>query len=442
MKKSNPKILFYTNIPRSFRTTLIGYLYEIAQVYPTVLLSEKLDYETEKIIADKRLFPKLEKIISINQFSAEKRGLLNLLARHRHFSKLAKDLIQRYKPDIVFATGSEIFESYLRRFAKKSGIITISGIGPLFVQIKDIEILRDLWGGYSRFPSFLPRNIKIMLVRCRRYLAHFMYFWILPILAGQAPFTKEPSCILWDVENVNGADFYFVFSKIDYDILTDNGVPKDKLSILVHPLQGKGREIFKIAYPSRVKQKNKDIHKILTIMYPENQIGFKRDDYSLIPKEKMQEDRTRIISLIADIFKDWKIFIKPHPMIKDNPAQLQEIIEAIEPISKSIKVTDPLEPADEYIEASDAIAVFPPVSTTLFTSFLQCPEKPILSLDLLHELLGDGYKNSEGIEYIDSQKKLINVLQLIRDNKYYKKHETNQETKGYLGIVDMLKDLC
>ena len=50
MKKSNLKVLFYTNTLRAFRSNLIGYLYEICQLYPVILLSEKLDPKTEKII--------------------------------------------------------------------------------------------------------------------------------------------------------------------------------------------------------------------------------------------------------------------------------------------------------------------------------------------------------------------------------------------------------
>jgi len=62
-KDTCKKIIFYTSTPRNFRTTLIGYLYEICQVYPVILLCEELDFETEEILRNKELFPKLEKII-------------------------------------------------------------------------------------------------------------------------------------------------------------------------------------------------------------------------------------------------------------------------------------------------------------------------------------------------------------------------------------------
>ncbi|MBI2038653.1 MAG: DegT/DnrJ/EryC1/StrS family aminotransferase, partial [Candidatus Nealsonbacteria bacterium] len=59
-------ILFYTSIPRSFRTTLIGHLYKLASEYPVVLLSEDLDEFTEEIVKNKKLFPKLEAIIPVH----------------------------------------------------------------------------------------------------------------------------------------------------------------------------------------------------------------------------------------------------------------------------------------------------------------------------------------------------------------------------------------
>jgi len=67
-----PKILFYTSHSFLFRSTVIGHLYEISQKYPVILLSEKLDEETEKVIRNKKLFPKLEKIVPVEQYTGKK----------------------------------------------------------------------------------------------------------------------------------------------------------------------------------------------------------------------------------------------------------------------------------------------------------------------------------------------------------------------------------
>jgi len=434
-----PRILFYTGIPRAFYSTLIGYLYEISRVYPVVLLSEKLDSKTEEIIKNKKLFPKLEKIIDIRQHTGKKMNLINLLTRHRYFAKIAKDLIQDLKPDIVFATGCDIFESYLRRFAKDANAITIAGTGPLFIRPKDLRTFKNLQSAYSRFPAFLPRGIKILCAKSRKYLTHFFYYWISPLLVGQKPFREEPSCILWDVENVKGADYYFVFLKTDYNILINHNAPDKKLFILAHPLQGKGREIFEKINFFNAGDKPKKNSKVLTIMWPKIQTGFKRENFALIPKEKIQEKRIQIVKLIAQILRGWKIYIKPHPMFSNDLEQFQEIVQTLESISNQVKVITPSEVVEKYIEISDVIVGIPPASTVIFTTSLQRPEKPILSLDLYQEFSGDSYKNLNGIEYIDNKEKLIHVLELIRDDKYYKKSKAESKQEGFLSIVDALK---
>lgn len=91
-------------------------------------------------------------------------------------------------------------------------------------------------------------------------------------------------------------------------------------------------------------------------------------------------------------------------------------------------IVNPFEPADKYIEMSNVIVGIPPASNTLFTASLQCPEKIILFLDLKHEFLGDSYKDFNGIKYIDNEKEFIDVLNLIRDNKYCKKYGTESNS--------------
>ena len=57
MKSTEPKrILFYTLTPRQFRATLAGYLFEICQEWPTILVSEKLDKESENSFKNKKFF--------------------------------------------------------------------------------------------------------------------------------------------------------------------------------------------------------------------------------------------------------------------------------------------------------------------------------------------------------------------------------------------------
>lgn len=167
-------------------------------------------------------------------------------------------------------------------------------------------------------------------------------------------------------------------------------------------------------------------------------IGFRRNDYYLISKKEREESWIEILKIINQILPGCKIYIKPHP---DTP-NFDKIKGILESISNNIEVVDPKEPADKYIEIADMIISLPPsMSTTVFTASLQCPEKPILSLDISHELLGDSFKDFDGIEYIDNKEKLINILKTIRDNKYQHKHKVMSEPNGFTSVVGLLNDL-
>ncbi|MCK4781639.1 hypothetical protein KAS79_01795 [Candidatus Parcubacteria bacterium] len=446
------KVLFYTNNLRSFRASLIGHLFEIAQVYPTILLSEELDSETETAVKNKELFPKLEKIIPVRQFTGPE---MNLFDRNKHFYRLAEEIIKEYKPDVVIL-GSDmqfIFELYLARFAKETNALVLSmqalyTFNDIVIQTKWV----DLTNAYLRFPLFLPLWFRLFLVKCRKYFGHFLYYWILPILAREKPFFGKSSFILRKgLHGMRDADYQIVFSKRDYltfrNVYLKYGVPVEKLYILSHPLAREIREFFERVYFSKFREYKKDENntKIIAIMLPETKIGFKRKDYSLIPGEKKEKVWLEIIESINQIFPEYKIFIKPHPDNKN----IKRIKEKFESISDNIKVVNPQEPADKYIEIADIVIGLPlSASSTLFTASLQCPGKPIISLDFHKELLGDVYQNFNGIAYIDNKDKFLNLLKLIRDNRYYIKKDFNKinktklETTEFLNTVEMLKYLA
>lgn len=440
MKKSEiRRILFYTQTPRAFHTTLIGHLYEISQVYPVMLLSEKLDSVTEKALKNKELFPKLEKIIPVEQFTGKPR---NLFSKNIYFYKLAKNVIEQYKPDTVITGDIYPFELYLSRFAKRINALKVS------IQVSNVTdgaITRkwaDLTNAYLRFPSSLPLGFRLFLVKCRKYFGHFLYYWILPLIVGEKPFFGKSSYILRKGNSgMRDADYQVVFSKRDYNVYLKDGVPSEKLYILPHPLDRGPREFFNRIYFDKFG-KQKKARKAITLMLPaEIEFGFKRSDHSLISRKDREKDWIEIIKLITQIFLEWKIYIKPHP----DTENLNKIKESLESISDNIEVVNPQEPADKYIEIVDIIIELPlSVSTTLFTASLQCPEKPILSLDFHQELLGDYYKNFEGIEYVDNKEKFINILESIRDNRYRKiipVQQSCQEEREFSDAVEIIEFL-
>lgn len=441
-----PKILFYTSIPRSFRTTLIGYLYEIAQVFPVVLLAEEFDPETQEILKDKELFPKLEKIIPVRQYTGEK---TNLFFKNRSFYKLAKTIIQEQRPDIVI-TANDVypFELYLLRFAKKMGSLNICfQAGLQFKEEKEMVIWSHLMNAFSQYPSFFPLPLRLSLVSLKKWFGHLLYYWILPILVGEKPFRGKSSFIfLRDNQALRDADYRIVFSKRDFDSYTKCGISAENLYILPHPLEQEvTKNFFKETLFMNTQIGEKTNKKILTILLPVEKIGFQKGNLALISEDILQKNRIKITATITKILKGWNIFIKPHPMVKDNPEEFKKITLTLESISNLIKVADPLESAEKYIEISDVIVGIPPASTTLFMASLQCPKKPILALDFHQEVLGDYYKDFDGIEYIDSEEKFINILELIRDNKYCKKYrqEANEkerrlETKIFSNTIEVI----
>jgi hypothetical protein len=442
MAKENKikKVLFYTNISRLFRTTLIGHLYEIARIYPTILLSEELDSETTEILKDRNLFPNLTEIIRVDSSFQGK-----AVSKNRRMYKTIKNTILRYKPDIVIAPNDmHPAELYLMRFAKKIGAVKlVIQAGFRTGEMKYGALLSNLSNAHTKMPSFLPFNIKLFLAKFKKFLGHFFYYWFLPITVGELPFSGKSSFIyLKGSPGMRDADYYVVFSRRDYDVCIKEGVPAEKLYILAHPLARiTTRNFLRISFNHNLLINQKKDKKILTLMLPVEEIGFKRNDYHLISKDEILQNRVRVISLIAGVLKEWKIFIKPHPSTAELPGLFQKTTQIFESISRQIKVADPLEPADKYIEISDAIVGIPPASTTLFTTFLQCPEKTILSIDLKRELLGDSYKDFEGIEYIDNEEKLISALELIRDNKYRKKYnmKPKAESNEFSNAVEMLE---
>ncbi len=422
------KVLFYANAIRAFRATHIGHLYEIVQKYPTILLSEKLDSETEKIINDKKLFPKLEKIIPVDQCPGGRQNLWAEIKQNKKLHKLAKDVVRKYKPDVLITSTDihSLFEMYLFRFAKRTDALKIviqpSNIGNSKAAEKWVDFLNT----YLRFPEFLPFWLRLFLVKCRKYFGHFLYLWVLPLLVGERPFLGKASYILRKGNiGMGDSDCLITFSKRDYDVFLKDGVPPEKLYILAHPLARKNREFFEKVFFNKPKKEKKS-SKVVLLLFPIEEIGFRRKDYSLIRGEERYKKWKEIAILIFKNLPDWKIIVKPHPDLKD----INEIKSLFSFNSGDIEVVDPKEQVDKFIEIADIIVGLPlSSSTTLFTASLQCPEKPILSLDFLQEVFGDYYKNFEGIEYIDNKDNFVNILQLIRDNKYQKKYQKPEKRK-------------
>lgn len=412
------KILFQSTNPQLFRTTSIGYLYEIAQKHRVVLLTVKIDFYTKKILCEKSLFPGLEKIIF---FEPPFYG--DIFRKNYRLRQKSKKILQDYIPDIVIVA-EDIWPMglYLLRFAKRAGAIMFAiQDGFRIAERKKLFLWSCLTNVYIKMPRFLPYFLRLFFVKMKKYFGHLFYYWILPLTAGEMPFPGKTSFVFWDTSSgLRDADYSAVFSERDYDICVKDGVNPKKLFVIGHPLEHKSaKKFFEKTYFSQSKEKENP--KTLTIMWPDENIGFREKDCSLIGEDEMRGSRFEAAKLISKKLANWKIFIKPHPSEKQT-AKIKEFLGRL----SNVEVVEPTEPADKYITISQVIIGFPPPSTTLFTASLQSPEKIILYLDMNHELLGDSYKDFDGVEYIDKEERLIEVLDFIERGTYQKQSSRAQ----------------
>ncbi len=434
------KVLFYIANYFVFRSGPIGYLYDICQEFPVVFLSEKLDPETEKILADKTFFPKLEKIIPFRQFTGERQ---NLFQKNFYLHKIAKEVLFKEKPEIIVCSSDahSLFEMYLMRFAKRQNIIRVAVQTGNVGDNKIIEKRVDLTNAYLRFPGFMPSFARMQFVKLRKYLGHMLFYWILPLTAGEMPFIGRSSYILYKGNSgMRDSKFQTVFSKNDYEIFLKDGVPMEKLRIVPHPLATRTRKFFEKAFWQKA-QKNAQKQKAIIVLLPEDKIGFRRKNNALISEQEIFAARKDIMSVIVNTMKGWTIYFKPHPDIVD----VQEFLRPFESFSQQIKIVDKQEPLDKYIEISDVILELPlAAGTALFTATLQCPDKPVISVDINKEILGDYYKDAIGIEYVDNLADLSDLLSRIQSGKFLKTTEPamiREEENTFETMAEFLKSL-
>jgi hypothetical protein len=434
------KVLFYTNTARAFRSTLIGHLYEIANAFPVVLLSEELDSHTENLLRRRNLFPKLKDIIPVRQFSD---SMENAISRNRRLYRSALQSVEHHVPDVVISSSDmhSLFEMYLLRTAKKNGALTVC-IQPTFM---DSSARTSKWvdmvNMHTRVPSFVPDFLRPSLIRIRKYAGHFLYHWLYPLSIPAAPLPGKSSYVLRRGNcAMRDGDFYVVFSRRDYEICVQDGVLPERLCILRHPLQRPMREFFREHLACPAAGKINASGKMVTLLLPEDDIAFRASDFSVISTAERWTLRKDIVGLVSEILKDWKIFIKPHP----NISGFDQIRKEVEAISGRIEFVPPADSVDPYLEASDLVVELPrSASTATFSASLVSPPKPVFSLDFDHEYLGDCFKDFSGIDYIEDRADFIRRLASVRDGDYFLKfprqvRTEEREPSSYTDTVSML----
>ena len=409
-------VLFYTSIPHSFRTTLIGHLYEICQEYPVVLLAEELSPEVKTILEDKSLFPNLQEIIPVHQFTSQEKSLIK---NYRRLQRLAKEVVSRYRPRLVI-TANDLypFEMYLLRYAKMGGATTICIQPGGMIASRIVKKWIDLTNAYTNLPKFIPISVRLFLIPLRKYSRYLLYHWLAPLLVKELPFPGMTSLSLGATAAGTRADYQVVFTERDYDIYLKEGVPEKKLIILAHPLTRNTKRIFNALLQQKSKHTNRTKGKVICLMLPSDLIiGFHRKDLSPITERQYRNIWLELIKLIHATLPDWNIFVKPHPSSVPLTGFERRLIK----ISGRVNFVPPQEPAERYIKMADIMTGLPPcASTTLFIASLLRPDLPIISVDTEEEILGDYYKDFPGIDYVTTKDELEKKLKIISSGKYKK----------------------
>lgn len=438
-KRQSPLILFYTNTPRAFRTTLIGYLFEISQKYDTVLLSEELDQETREYVDDKSKFPRILCTIPVHQHTG---SVMNIYSKHKYLCNLAKRVVYEYDPDIIVASSDwhSIFEMYLMRFGKRNKAYRITIQDTFCVSTtKNVSLWADLINMYSRTGSFMPNLLRYSLILLRKFIGHCLYYWVLPMLCIQSPFMGSSSYILRvGTSGCRDSNFHIVFSRRDFDLSLADGVPVRKLVIMPHPINRDTRTVFtELDNRWNDGDKSGEGQSILVLM-PAERIGISKD-YSLIDEHTRTELQIDILQIMLEILDGYRILIKYHPLVSNFASLKNHLLS----INENFCVVNPMEPAEKYIETADIIAEMPrPCSTTLLRAFFQCPQKPILALDLQDDYLGDCYKDIPGIEHVRDRKHFISVLKMIKEGRYSKDSVENHfSSVPYANVAELLEHL-
>lgn len=423
-------VLFYSDIRRTFRSTLIGYLHQLAKDFSVVLLAEDIDDETLRLLDNKALFPGLVACISIGQYGNDKESLLG---KHRRLRSLARKIVETYKPRVIFASGFNLFENYLRRYGKSlSGALSISCIGILLVRgLKEIPLHLNLHSAYSRFPTYLPYSLCVYLAQMRREMAHVVYYLLAPLLIGARPFIGEASIFKLDYSCLGSIDCAFVFTRHTKEMMVAGGAQENKLSIVPHPRKPGAVDELWATYrqfqPASEAPLDVGGRKIITCFIDiENNWGFRRTDLVCISDNELYASRAHVVRVIAEHLPGWRIHIKPHPMSEDSPFYAT-VKRMILDVSDRVEWILPTEPADYHIGASDVIVGFPPASTVLFTALLQRPGITTIMVDVNEELRGDSFRvfpeiiNATSYEILESV--LDSISSGIQDAPLYQQQE-------------------
>lgn len=429
-------VLFYTFRPRSFRTTLIWYLSELSRhdVSIVVLAHEEIDRATLELIGDKTLFPRVERTVLL---ADAVNGAQSVLQRFRRLFRAAAQVVRQYRPEVTISSSDwhSLMEMQLLRCSKRSGALNVTLQDTVQTESSDERRWTDLVNVHLRTSTLLPWWLRRCIVTVRKYLGHIFYYWFVPICCGTRPFWGWSSFVLSrGASGSRDSDCHIVFSERARQHYLRAGTPAAKLRMLQHPLvRGVDARLYDRLVRGGVAAMGK--RKIALILVSGESIGLRRGDYALIDQDERVRGHISAVELLLETLSDWQLLFKPHP----DAVSLQHIAALAAEHPERVRVTDPQDAVDRYVEIADALIVLPlALSTVMFTASAQRPDLPIISVDLHDEYRADYYRNGElGVEFVDGYERLRIVLEQLRAGTYRKASSAKEATSN----ADSAEDL-
>jgi len=393
-----PNIILSTGpMPYLFWTTGVYYLWELSRAYRVSLIVDE-DYK------DDPLFHRVIKLCSVEEV-VYLPNRSNLIARHRFYSKVLRDLVQRH-PHAVVLQYNDVYPDnyYLTHFTKRQNNLSkvvIFQVGQIF---------RDYIADYHARISFAIDSLKLrygipswiakLLYRVKGEIKHLLDFYLLPLFFSGNAFAPKLKLATGKLIHRNiwkDVNFKLYYKNIEMEMAAEvegdtNG--SSKRILIQHPLETVGRECNAKLYSDHEEN-------LITVLpsygFVNALISQNSSGEAPIVKE-ISEKWREVIALFEKNHKGWKIAWKLHPnAAQDRP--LQSITSQLQQGFPNMTVMQSSENASRLILRSKII--LSDVSNVLWwASFIK--GKVPISLDIFRYPGGDGLKGYEGIYYFET----------------------------------------
>ncbi len=409
------KILFYSFTARAFQSTLIGHLHELATRYPVVLLTEQMPEYIRDLLSNNELFPGLESMVPVDQFSARRCGL----RENRRLYRLASDVLNTFRPTVV-VTATDIhsqFDMYLTRLARCKGSMVVCVQPTMSLRsLADVRALLELTKAASMQPRWLPQPARILAARARKWCGQIYYHMVLATRCRgehHSGARQVGSCTTGQL-GMTSSDVQIVFG--ERDPITScvstwqAGVSTARLGVLPHHWVRETRKVFERVFQSRIRSSGEGGRRTAVLLLPTLDAPVGRVGREVGSIKDRREQWRELFNVVATGLPGWKIVLKPHPDVEDI-----EAVRTMLPRSLFCEIASPQDAVEPYVLNADLVIGFPlSTSTALYLAALINPARPVLSLDPDAELLGDTFADCEGIDHVKSTQVLREHLEKIR----------------------------